>query len=77
MAADNGERVLDDLLVLGFVIELADDGKITATDATQTLHGKAQHGSIEWYDRAQVYAMTEQAYIAKLRQRIAAGRAGG
>lgn len=75
MANDNGERVLDDLIALGYVIDMTDDGKITATKDGQTLYGKAEHGAIEWADRSQVYAITEQAYIAQLRRRIAA--AGG
>jgi hypothetical protein len=74
MASDNGERVLDDLMVLGYAIEMAEDGKITATKETQTLHGKAEHGAIEWYDRSMVYHITEQAYIARLRRRIAVGQ---
>ncbi len=76
MATDNGERVLDDLIMLGYEIELADDGKITATkEAQRTLHGKAQHSGIEWSDRSLVYHITEQAYLEKLRRRIAAGPA--
>ena len=75
MATENGERVLDDLLALGYSIEMADDGSITATNESQTLRGKAQHGAIEWYDRSLVYHIAEQAYIAKLRRRIAAGHA--
>lgn len=75
MATDHGERVLDDLIALGYDIEMADDGNITATKAEQrTLHGKAQHSGIEWDDRSLVYRITEQAYIAKIRRRIAAGR---
>ena len=77
MATDNGERVLDDLIMLGYEIELADNGALTATkEAQQTLHGKAQHGGIEWTDRSLIYHVTEQAYIERVRRRIAAGRAG-
>jgi hypothetical protein len=73
MATDNGEHVLDDLMTLGYAIELDDDGSITATKDGQTLHGKAQHGAIEWRDRSLVYHITERAYIERLRQRIDGG----
>ena len=70
MLTNSGELVLDALLVLGYSIEIADDGKITATDGKQTLHGKAEHGAIEWSDRSATYRVLELAYIAKLRKRI-------
>jgi hypothetical protein len=70
MLTNAGEQVLDALLVLGYSVEIADDGKITATDGKQTIHGKAEHGAIEWSDRSATYRVLEQAYIAKLRNRI-------
>lgn len=70
MLTTTGEQVLDALLVLGYSVKIADDGKITATDGKQTLHGKAEHGAIEWSDRSLTYSVLEQAYIAKLRKRI-------
>ena len=70
MLTNTGEQVLDALLVLGYSVEIADDGKITATDGRQTIHGKAEHGAIEWSDRSATYGVLEQAYIAKLRNRI-------
>lgn len=70
MVTSTGEQVLDALLVLGYSIDIADDGKITATDGEQTLHGKAEHGAIEWSDRSSTYRVLEQAYIAKIRKRI-------
>lgn len=73
MATENGEHVLDDLLLLGYSIELTDDGIITATKGPQIVHGKAEHGAIAWSDRSVVYHLAEQAYIARLRERIAAG----
>lgn len=75
MATDNGEHILDDLLVLGYAIEVSDDGKITATKDTHTVHGKAEHGAIAWSDRSVIFHIAEQAYIARLRQHIASGRA--
>lgn len=74
MNTNTGEQVLDALLVLGYSIEIADDGKITATDGKQTLCGKAEHGAIEWSDRSSTYRVLERAYIAKLRKRISETR---
>ena len=70
MLTNTGEHVLDALLVLGYSIEIADDGTITATDGKQTIHGKAEHGTIEWSERSSIHRVLEQAYIAKLRKRI-------
>lgn len=70
MATNTGEQVLDALLVLGYSVEIADDGKIIATDGKQTLYGKVEHGAIEWSDRSSTYHVLERAYIAKLRKRI-------
>lgn len=70
MNTNTGEQILDALLVLGYTVEIADDGKITAAGGKQTLYGKAEHGAIEWSDRSATYRVLEQAYIAKLRKRI-------
>ena len=70
MLTNTGEQVFDALLFLGFDVDIADDGTITAKKGMQTLRGKAQHGTIEWSDRSLTYQVIEQAYIAKLRQRI-------
>lgn len=70
MLTNSGEQVLDALLVLGYSIDIADDGKISATDGKQTIQGKVEHGAIEWIDRSSTYHVLEQAYIAKLRKRI-------
>lgn len=70
MLTTTGEQVLDALLVLGYSIEIADDGKITASNGKETIHGKVEHGMIEWSDRSSTYRVLEQAYIAKLRKRI-------
>lgn len=72
MSNNIGEQVLDALLTLSYAVDIADDGTITATNGTQTLRGKAEHGAIEWADRSQTYHIVQQAYIVKLRQRIAA-----
>lgn len=71
MLTTTGEQILDALLVLGYSVEIADDGKITATDGKQAIYGKAEHGTIEWSDRSVTYRVLEQAYIARLRKRIA------
>lgn len=70
MLTNTGEQVFDALLSLGFDVDIADDGTITAIKGAQTLRGKAQHGTIEWSDRSLTYQVIEQAYIAKLRQRV-------
>lgn len=69
MLTNTGEQVFDALLSLGFDVDIADDGTITAIKGAQTLRGKAQHGTIEWSDRSLTYQVIEQAYIAKLRLR--------
>jgi hypothetical protein len=70
MQNTNGEHILDALLSLGYHVEIADDGNITASRGTQTLVGKAAGGAIEWSDKAQIYRVLELAYIAKLRKRV-------
>jgi hypothetical protein len=74
MVTNTGEQVLDALLVLGYAVDIADDGKITATDGKKTLHGKAEQGTIEWSDRSSTYKVLQQAYIATLRKRIRESR---
>ncbi len=71
MSNNTGEQILDALLTLGYAVDITDDGVITATDGQQTLRGKAEHGAIEWADRSQTYHVVQQAYIVRLRQRIA------
>ncbi len=71
MVTNNGEHVLDALLTLGYDVEITDEGKITATHGTDTLNGKAEHGAIEWSNRPMTFRIIEQAYIARLRKRIA------
>lgn len=75
MMVATGEQVLDALLALNYDVEITDAGKITATKGEQTLHGKAEHGTIEWSDRSLTYQIIEQAYIARLRKRISDSRA--
>lgn len=74
MATNDGEDVLDALLVLGYTVAIADDGTIIATNGKETLRGKAAIGTIEWPDRSAVYRMRERAYIARLRARVQAGQ---
>ena len=74
MLTNTGEQVFDALLSLGFDLQIADDCTITAIKGAQTLRGRAQHGTIEWTDRSLTYQVIEQAYIAKLRQRVNAAR---
>jgi hypothetical protein len=74
MATNNGEHVLDALLSLGYDVEITEEGKITATNGAQTLHGKAALGGIEWADRSLTFRVVELAYIAKLRKRVSEAR---
>jgi hypothetical protein len=73
MPVNDGEEVLDALLLLGYSIEIADDGTITATNGADTLRGKAAMGTIEWSDRSAVHRTRERAYLARLRARVQAG----
>jgi hypothetical protein len=75
MPINDGEDVLDALLLLGFSVEIADDGTITATKGAETLRGQAALGTIEWADRSAVYRIRERAYLARLRARVQAGHA--
>ena len=61
MPTNTAEHILDALLTLGFHIEIDDDGTITATNHSQVLLGKAEHGSITWADRSQTFHVLEQA----------------
>lgn len=71
MTNQTGEHVLDALVALGYQIEITDDGHITATNGERIVTGKAEHGAIEWADRSQIFHITEQAYIVRLRKRVA------
>ncbi len=73
MPINDGEEVLDALLLLGYSVEIADDGTITATNGAETLRGKAAMGTIEWADRSAVHRTRERAYLARLRARVQAG----
>ena len=70
MMSNKGEQVLEALLELGYTVDITDEGKIMATDGEHTLHGKAEHESIEWESGYPTYHVLEQAYILKLRSRI-------
>src|SRR5262249_48301906 len=75
MPINEGEEVLDALLLLGYSVEIADDGTVTATKGADTLRGKAAMGTIEWADRSAVHRIRERAYLARLRARVQAGDA--
>jgi hypothetical protein len=72
MATNEGEEVLDALLVLGYTVEIADDGAVIASSGTEVLRGKAAIGTIEWSDRSATRRMLERAYIVRLRARVQA-----
>jgi hypothetical protein len=77
MATNNGEQIFEALLALNYHVEIAEDGKITATKGAQTIRGKAEHGAIEWADSSEVYQVMQLAYVAKLRGRIQEAQAQG
>ena len=46
VATNEGEQVLDALLLLGYSIEISDEGNVTATKGVDVLHGNAESGTI-------------------------------
>jgi hypothetical protein len=70
MPINEGEQVLDALLLLGYSVDISDEGKITATNGTETVRGSVESGTIVWADRSLTYHVLRQAYIARLRLRI-------
>lgn len=75
MATNEGEQVLDALLLLGYSIEISDEGKVTAGKGMDVLQGNAESGTIVWSDRSLIYQVLRQAYIARLRLRVEAAQA--
>lgn len=75
---DPGEWLFDTLRTLGYVIEVADDGHITATNervnpesAPQKIEGHVRSdGVIEWPDDEQVRKLLFHARVAELRSRL-------
>ncbi len=74
MATNEGEQVLDALLLLGYSIEISDEGKVIATKGPDVLHGSAESGTIVWSDRSLIYQVLRQANIARLRLRVEAAQ---
>ena len=74
MATNEGEQVLDALLLLGYSVDISDEGTITATKGTETLRGNVETGTIVWSDRSQNYQVLRQAHIARLRLRVQASQ---
>lgn len=70
MATNEGEQVLDALLLLGYSVDISDEGKITATKGTETVRGNVETGTIVWSDRSLNYQVLRQAYITRLRLRV-------
>jgi hypothetical protein len=75
MATNEGEQVLDALLLLGYSIEISDERKMTASKGMDVLHGNAESGTIVWSDRSLIYQVLRQANIARLRLRVEAAQA--
>lgn len=74
MANNEGEQVLDALLLLGYSVDITDEGKISATNGTETIRGNVETGTIVWSDRSLNYQVLRQAYITRLRQRVQASQ---
>jgi hypothetical protein len=70
LAGNEGEQVFDALLLLGYTIEIDDEGSVTATKGPDVLHGNAESGTVAWSDRSLIYQVPRQAYIARLRLRV-------
>jgi len=70
MTANEGEAVLDALLLLGYSIEISDSGAITATLGDEVIHGQTTATSVEWRNPSAMYRIRERAYIAQLRARV-------
>ena len=75
MATNEGEQVLDALLLLGYSIEISDEGIVTATKGSDVLHGNAESGTVVWSGRSLIYQVQRQVYIACLRLRVGAVQA--
>lgn len=74
MANNEGEQVLDALLLLGYSVDISDEGKITATNGNETIRGNVETGTIIWSDRSLNYQVLRQAYITRLRLRVEASK---
>jgi hypothetical protein len=70
MTANEGEAVLDALLLLGYGVEISDSGAITAILGDEVIHGQTTATSIEWRNPSAMYRVRERAYIAQLRERV-------
>jgi hypothetical protein len=70
MKANEGEAMLDALLVLGYSVEIGDSGMITATLGDEVIQGQTTSTSIEWRNPSAMYRVRERAYILLLRERI-------
>jgi hypothetical protein len=70
MPANEGEAVLDALLLLGYSVEISDSGAITATLGDEVIYGQTSAASIEWRNPSAMYRVRERAYIVQLRERV-------
>jgi len=70
MTANEGEAVLDALLLLGYSVEISDSGAISATLGDEVIHGQTTATSIEWRNPSAMYRVRERAYILRLRERV-------
>jgi len=70
MTANEGEAVLDSLLLLGYSVEISDSGAIIATLGDEVIHGQTTATSIEWRNPSAMYRVRERAHIMQLRARV-------
>jgi hypothetical protein len=70
MTANEGEAVLDALLLLGYSVAIGDSGAITATLGDEVIQGQTTANTIEWRNPSAMYRVRERAYILLLRARV-------
>jgi hypothetical protein len=70
MVANEGEAVLDALLLLGYSVEISESGAITATLGDAVIHGQTTANTIKWGNPSAMYRVRERAYIVRLRARV-------
>ena len=70
MQVNEGEATLDALLLLGYSVEIGDNGEITATLGDEVIQGHTTATSIEWRNPSAMYRVRERAYIVQLRARV-------
>ena len=70
MPANEGEAVLDALLLLGYRVEIGDSRAISAILGDEVMQSQTTATSIEWRNPSAMYRVRERAYIVQLRARL-------